>query len=93
MAKIYRGGKETVFLELKNICLENPARGRDLFPEFVCQKKLLRKGNKKAGDYMEREMSSFYGHTPQTQRSKLREGSLGCRCVLTENRQFWHGKI
>lgn len=36
MVKIYRGGKETVFPELKNICLGNPARGRDLFPEFAC---------------------------------------------------------
>lgn len=31
MVKIYRGDKK-----LKNICLGNPARGRDLFPEFVC---------------------------------------------------------
>lgn len=68
MVKIYRGGTETVFPELKNICLENPARGRDLFPEFVCQNKLLRKGKEKAGDYMKREISSFYGLTPQTQR-------------------------
>lgn len=35
---------------LKNICLENPAGGRDLFPEFIFQKKLLRKGNEKAGE-------------------------------------------
>ena len=43
-----RKGKKSGFFfspNLKNICLENPAGGRDLFPEFIFQKKLLRKGN------------------------------------------------